>query len=236
VRIIRFVVVAVVLVALLLFVAVPFVAGRVLEQRLRDLGLVADELSVSVDPLDPMLLLGHTRWLRVQATNVVVAPASVGQLDVTFGEVAFFDNSFGSVTGDASDIRLTAGGLALTVDSIHLNGPAAEVAATARLSTDEAASLIRQAARREGLPIDSVSLANGQLQLTSGTVSVGARVSVAGGALVLEPASGTSAVLLQPAPADPWRLSDAWIDSDELRLRGVFDAARLAQRVVNGGR
>ena len=53
-----------------------------------------------------------------------------------------------------------------------------------------------------------------------------------GGALVLFPGIGLGGVpLVQPAPADPWQLEEAWISDSGLNIRGVVDTTALARQV-----
>jgi len=38
-------------------------------------------------------------------------------------------------------------------------------------------------------------------------------------------------LLLQPAPSDPWRLTEAHVTPDGVTLRGIVDVAAIARRV-----
>lgn len=230
---IRFVIFAGLLVGVLVFVGVPLVAVPLLEQSIRDLGLRSDTLSVSIDTFDASLLTGNARELRVQATNVDLAPASVGSLNLTFGRVSLLDRGFETVRGELADVTLRAGGLALAVASVRIDGPAGAATATGRMTDQQTSELISQAARHEGIALDGVTVAGGRLELRNGRLIVRADVAVRGGALVLEPEQGPAVVLLQPAPADPWRLSEAWLSNGGLNVRGIVDAGRLAQRLGN---
>jgi hypothetical protein len=228
---IRFLVLTGLLVSALVLVAVPLVAAPLIEQKIRDFGLQSDQLTVSIDIFDPSLLTGHARQLRVQATNVDLAPATVGSLDLTFGQVSLIDRTFETVRGEMIYVSLRAGGLALAVDSVRVDGPSGAANATARMTNQQTRQLIGEAARREGISVDGVSLTGGRLELRNGPIKLRAGVAVQGGALVLTPAEGPAVVLLQPAPSDPWRLSEAWLSDGGLNVRGVIDANRLAQRL-----
>jgi hypothetical protein len=74
-----------------------------------------------------------------------------------------------------------------------------------------------------------VRLVEGAIRLRLGDVETRATITVDGGAIVLRPQAGPRLLLLQPAPSDPWRLTDAWISDEGLSLRGVVDAAALAR-------
>lgn len=227
----KFAAFAVVLVGLLVFVVVPAVASPLLTQLVRDTGVEADDLEVSIQSFDASLLTGRTEMLRIRGTNVAVPPAEVGRLDLTFGRVSFLERTFETVTGELLDVSLRAGGLELTISSVRVEGPAGAADATARLTAAESERLIILAARREGLDIDGVRIAEGRLVIRAAGAESRAGIAVRGGALVLEPQGAQAVLLLQPVPIDPWRLTEAWVSSDGITIRGVVDAARVAQRL-----
>lgn len=227
----KFAAFAIVLVGLLVFVVVPAVASPVLTQLVRDMGVEAEDLEVSVESFDASLLAGRTDRLRIQGTDIAVPPALVGRLDLTFGRVSFLDRTFETVSGELQDVSLRAGGLALTISSVRVDGPASAAGSTARLTAAESEQLILFAARRAGLAVDGVRLSDGRLFIRAAGVESPAGISVHGGALVLEPHDAQPVLLLQPVPADPWQLTEAWVGSDGITIRGVVDAARVAQRL-----
>jgi hypothetical protein len=234
---VRFAAFAVLLVALLVLVVLPAAATPFLTQAVRDMGLRADELEVSVDSFDLSLLSGRSQRLRVRGTNIELPPAQVGRADLTFGRVSILDRSFESVRGELADVKVLAGGLAFEVASARVQGPASTAQATAHLSAAETEQLIMRAARREGRPLERVRLAGGGVRVSSNGVETLAGLAVEGGAMVLAPLAGAPVLLLQPAPAEPWRLTAADVNADGLTISGVVDAARLAERIsVAAGR
>jgi hypothetical protein len=225
----RFLILLVVLVGLLVFVVVPAVASPLLTQAVRDAGLQADDLEVRLEAFDASLLAGRLARLRVQATNAAIPPASVGGLDLAFDGVGFFTRDFEAVRGELSDVAVGAGGLDLAVASVTIDGPANAARATGQLDRAQTRGLIRAAAQRAGIRVSDVELGDGGLTVTVAGISVPAAITVRGGALVLEPQVGPPVLLLQPAPSDAWRLSEAYVTRDGLRISGVIDAARLAE-------
>jgi hypothetical protein len=230
-----FVVVCVVVAGAIVFLVVPALISPTLTQYVRDMGVKADDLKVSVDTFDPALLSGRAGHVRVEGTNVEIGRATVGQLDLTFGDVSFFDRSFGSVDGQLDDVALTAGGMSASADEVDVAGPAGGATATGRFDSQQSEHMIMAAARRVGVPLDDARLVEGGLRLTGGGIEVGAGISVEGGALVLRPQIGPPILLLQPATSDPWRLEEAYVSPNGITVRGTIDAARLAQ-VFAGGR
>lgn len=229
--VIRFLAFAVLLVALLVFVVAPAVASPLLSQMVRDMGLAADDVEVTIEAFDPSLFAGRSQKVRVRASSAILYPATIEQLDLTFGDVSFFERTFQTVRGELRGVVLTAGGLALSVSEVTLGGPAHEVQAAARLTAAETEEMVHSAAQRVGIVLDDVRFAGGGLRVTLSGVEVAARVDVAGGALVLTPEAGPQLLLLQPAPADPWRLTEAYVTSDGITINGAVDASRLAQQL-----
>ena len=213
----------------LVFVVVPALVSPALTQYVLGMGVKADDLKVSVDTFDPALLSGRAGHVRVEGTNVQIGRATVGQLDLTLGDVSFFDRSFGSVDGQLDDVALAAGGMSASADEVQLTGPAGDATATGRFDSQQSEDMIKAAARRVGVPLDEARLVDGGLHLTVAGIEVGAGISVEGGALILRPAIGPPILLLQPATSDPWRLEEAYVSPSGITVRGTVDAARLAQ-------
>jgi len=232
-RLLRFVLFFVAVVAVLVFLILPAVVSPLLTQYVRDLGVRADELNVTVDTFDPALLSGRAARLRIEGTNVEIGPATVGDLDITFGNVSLFDRSFQSLNGQLDDVVVAGGGLAAAARQVNVLGPAASATATGEFDSDQSEKMVKLAAQRAGVTLDSARLVDGGLRLTVGGIEVGARISVEGGALVLRPTLGGPVLLLQPASSDPWQLDEAYVSPDGITVRGTVDARRIAGQVSN---
>lgn len=216
------------LVGLLIFVVLPAVASPLLTQMLRERGLRGDDLNVSVAYFDPALLTGRAAEITIRGRNVELPPALVGDLELTFGDVSFVERSFESIRGTLADVSLAAAGLTVKVSTVDVEGPSDAAVASGEFNATETQQLVEHAARRAGLPIDSVNLVDGGLRLRLGSLETTARVAVAGGALVLQPEIGQPVVLLQPEPSDPWRLTEAFVSPGGVTVIGTLDAATLA--------
>jgi hypothetical protein len=231
-RLLRFVIFFLALASLLVFLVLPAVISPLLTQFVRDMGVKADSLSVSVDTFDPSLLSGRASRLRVQGQNVEIGRAQVGQLDLTFGDVSFFDRSFGSLDGQMDDVAVGASGLSARAQQVDVSGPAGDATAIGKFDSQQSEDLVKAAAQRAGLPLDRAQLIAGGLRLTSHGLSIDAGISVDGGALVLTPTVGDPILLLQPATSDPWRLDEAFVSPSGITVRGTVDATKLAKAVV----
>jgi hypothetical protein len=224
----RFAVFFIALVGLLVYVVLPAVAAPLLTQMLRDQGLRGDDLNVSVDYFDPSLLAGRAQRLTVRGNNIELPPALVGRLELILGGVSLLDRSFESIDGQLHDVTLAAGGLTVEVASIELAGPATSASATGRFTPEQAQQLVERAAARAGFELDEVRLIEGGLRLSRAGIETGAAIAVRGGALILSPEVGQPVLLIQPAPSDPWRLSDAVVSTAGVSVSGTVDAAALA--------
>ena len=229
----RFLAFFAVLAAVLVLVVVPLAAGPLLTQMVRDHGVRSSNLAVTVALFDPTILFGRSRSMHVSADDVDMSDATIGSLELTLNDISFFDQTWEQVDGEIRDIRVTTGGQTFVVDTLTVSGPADAANATVRLSADEIESLIRFAAEREGLRIDDVAFSDTGVRVDLAGVQADARLDVRGGALVLVPPSGEGGVaLIQPAPSDPWQLSEAWVSDEGLNLRGTVDTTRLVQNVI----
>ena len=230
----RFLVFAAVLVALLVFVVVPVLASPVLTQMVRDMGLQADDLEVSIDSFDPALFGGRASKVRVVGDNVALGLATVEEMNLVFGNVAFMERTFQTLSGELRGVTVNAGGVTLRVSSVQVDGPAGEARATGHFTSAQGVELVHAAAERAGIRLDSVRFVEGGLRVSLAGIETGARANVQGGALVLDLDIGPPVVLLQPAPTDPWRLSEAYVTRTGIAVTGVVDATRLTEHLPLG--
>jgi hypothetical protein len=221
------------LVAALVLVVLPLALSPLLTQTVRDMGLRSDNLSVTLALFDPLIVLGRSRSLHVTADDLDLSPAAAGSLELTLGDVSFIDRTWGTVDGELDDLSVTSGGQTFALDSLRVSGPAEAANATARLTAEEAAALIRYSAQRQGVQVDDVAFSSQGVRVRTHGVTADAQLQVRGGALVMALGSGLPTVpLIQPAPSDPWQLDEAWISDDGLNIRGTVNTTKLANQVM----
>ena len=220
------------LLAVLVLIVLPLALGPFLTQAVRDMGLRSDTLEVTVAVLDPTLVVGRSRRVSLVATGVDASVAQIGTIRLGLGNASYFDRSFETVSGEMTDVAITYEGTVARVTSVTLEGPAEAADAVARLSAADTEELVRLAARRAGLGLDDVEVSETGVTVRAGDSEATARISVRGGALLLDPGVGGVIVLLQPNPSDPWSLSEAWISAEGLNVRGVVDAKALVSLVT----
>jgi hypothetical protein len=234
-RFLRFLVFFGLLAAAFVLIALPLLLGPLLTQLVRNAGIQADTLSVSVAPFDPTLLLGRAHKITLVASGLDASPARIGDVNLSIGDASYPDRSFQTVSGELSDVSLTINGSEdVHIGDISVDGPANAANATAHLSATDTDSLIRLAGQRAGLTIEDVRMGDSGVTVKISGIDSAAQLSVVGGALVLDPGVGGKIVLLQPAPSDPWQLQEAWISADGLNVRAVVDIARLTRNLTGG--
>ncbi len=225
----RFVAWFAVLVAGFVLVGLPLLVGPLLAGTVRDMGLRANTIDVSVALFDPGLVLGRSRQVTIDATNVDMAPATIGSIRLGLGDVHYFERSFQSVSGEISDVRLVMGNDTVSAASATIAGTANAATVTARFAADQVAQLLTIAAARNGVTLHNVTVTNSGVRVTVRDIEVDAQLLVRGGALLLDAGVGGPQVLLQPKPSDPWRLDDVWFSDGGMNLTGTVDIAEIAR-------
>jgi hypothetical protein len=178
---------------------------------------------------DPGLVMGRSRQVTIGATNVDMAPATIGSFRVALGNVSFFDRRFETISGELNDVRLTLANDTVGASTASIDGSADAATVTARFAAPQVERLITIAAAHNGLTLDQVRVTDAGVKVTLRGVEADARLSVRGGAMLLDPGPGGAVVLLQPAPSDPWRLTDAWFSDRGLNLAGTVDVTQIVR-------
>jgi hypothetical protein len=228
---VRFLIFATALAAVVVFVIVPLVGGPIVSSMLRQAGLDGQGVNVSLDLLGPSILSGRAESVRVTAENVNVPHGTVGQMDLTLKDVSVSSRDFTSVSGTLHDVRLTApDGSPVVVDTVNVSGPATRARASGMMNAADARHLVQTIATKAGLSADAVQLGNGQVSIKSGTKTTQARLRVAGRALVLDQ-GGNSTVLVAPAPSEHWELEGVTVTPAGIQVDLNVDAQALASEL-----
>ena len=230
------------LVAGFVLVALPLLMGPLLVGVVRDMGVRADTVNVSVAMFDPTLFLGRSRQVTLSGTNVDLAPARIGSFRLALGGVSFFDRTFDTVSGELDNVQLNLGTDVVSADTATVDGPANAATVTATFAPAQVAQLLTVTAAHNGLKLDSVAVTDAGVSVTVHGVEASAELSVVGGALLLRPNGALAhpgvfgtVVLLQPGRNDPWSLTDAWFSASGLNLSGTVDVATIVHDLPTGG-
>jgi hypothetical protein len=221
---------ATIVVAILVFVVVPYLAGPVITGVLQSTGIVqGGDVSVETKGTGAELVRGHADAVRVQGQDVALQGLTIGDADVTLRDVALFERTFQAVDGTLERVRVpVTNGPVVTIASIDLDGPADAVAATGKLDAEEAAEVIREATEQAGVRIDEATLGDGVIRLRRGDLSIDAVLSVRNGSLILDPNGGLpSVVLMKSTGNDPWQLDRVTVTSAGLAISGILDVRDL---------
>jgi hypothetical protein len=230
----RFVTFFALLVAGFVLVALPLLMGPLMAGVARDMGFRADQIDVRVAMFDPGLILGRSRQVTLNATNVELGGATILELNLTLGGVAFFDRTFDTVSGELARVQLTLGDNVATAATVTVDGPADAAAITAHFTPDQVAQLLTVAAAHNGLTLDQVTVTDSGVRVTVRGIEADAQLSVQGGALLIDPGVGGALVLFQPAARDPWRLTDVWFSANGMNLAGTVDVAQIVVDLSGG--
>lgn len=232
---VKFVIFTAALIAFVVMVVIPAVAGPMVSSAIRDAGFDGDDVEVGVDLLGASILSGKAPSVHLKAEDVAVSRARIGRVDVTLHGVSLGDRSFESISGTLERIQVNGpSGRPLMVDTVELEGPAAETRARGRVGSEEARALVMQVARDAGVQLDDVTLADGHIVLTHDGTTTDARLRVAGEALILERSGAEAAVLIAAVPSEPWKLRDVGISPDGLLVDLTLDARALATQISGG--
>jgi hypothetical protein len=229
----RFVAFFALLFAGFVLVVLPLLMGPLLTGVVRDMGVHADSVNVSVALLDPSLILGRSRQVTLSATKVDAAPAQIGSLTLSLGNVNFFDRTFDTVNGSLNDVSLTLGGATVAAESATVAGPANAATVTATFAASQVVQLLTVVAAHNGLKLDNVAVSDSGVAVAVHGVTAAAQLSVKGGALLLDPGTGQTVVLLQPTKGDTWSLTDVWFTPSGMNLSGTVDVDQIVHDLSN---
>jgi hypothetical protein len=223
----------VLLVAGFVLVGLPLLVGPLLAGTVRDMGMRADTVNVGVALFDPGLILGRSRQVTIDATNVDMSPATIGSFHVVLENVDYFERSFESVSGELGDVRLVMGNDTVSASSATVAGAADAATVTAHFSAEQVGQFLTVAAAREGLTLQKVTVTESGVRVTIHDLEADAQLVVRGGALLIDPGVGGPRLLLQPKPSDPWRLTDVWFSGSDMNLSGTLDVAEIARDLAH---
>ena len=228
----KFLLVVGVVIAVLVFVVLPVVAGPILTSLARGSGFAGDDVTVDVEANGAQLLGGTADGLRLRGGALEAGGMSIGDYDVTVGGVSVFDREFDTVRGRLGDVSLASGGRTLRIESLELDGPADAARAVGRVDEREGERLIRDAARRAGLPADEVSLEDDAVAIRDGGRTTRGRLAVDDeGAVVVELERGRTVELLGADGTGRWRVEDIRATADGIALEGTLDVRSFAEDV-----
>jgi hypothetical protein len=183
-----------IVIAFLVVVGLPALAGGILTASVSAAGLVADDTAVTVTSSPPTDLLGlHADTVRVTATDATFRGMRIGGLDLALGDVGILDRSATTVDGELRDVTVrTADGRDLVIERIVLLGGRDRITTTSTMASDEVEALLSTAIEGAlGVRPASVRLAAPDQVVIKAGVTISGRLAVSrGGDLVIRAAEG----------------------------------------------
>jgi hypothetical protein len=195
-------------IAALIWLALPPLAGTLVQGALVAGGLEATTtvVTVTADP-PPRLLSLNADTVEIHATNATIRGLSAAELDVTLHGVSIVDRTFERLDGTLRGVRLTeAAGTEAGIPVVVLSGTSEAVRATMTLTAADAEALGTSAVERTvGITPSSVRLAApDRVRIAVGGQTVDGRLAVrADGSLVLLPPASLSLDPIVVLAADP---------------------------------
>jgi hypothetical protein len=230
-----------VVLAILLLVALPALAGSIVGAGLREAGLEGEDTRVDVAGDGPFDLLGLRAGLvRVRATDAAFRDLEIASLDLTLRDVSLLSRQAGSVTGRLDGVLVPGarGAMAengVQVRRIVLTGAAADVNAVVLIDAGEVLVLVADGVQGAiGIrPRDVRLVEPDRLTIDLTLFAVTGSLAIDGrGALVLRASEGPFAglggiVLFEPSARVPLRLSSVRVAPEGLELTGRLTARLL---------
>lgn len=220
---------------LLIWVALPAVAGVLAINALRASGMTGSDLSVVVSANPPFeLLAGQADTVRLQGDDVSIHDLTANRVDVTLGGVSLFSQDVHAVHGTFSGVLLaTPDGDSVTVEEVDVEGAADAASAALQLSAAEAQSLAKSRLLAEvGLSGTVTFTAPDRVRIAAAGQAVTGRLVVTSGALVLRPDTAVipAVTLIDPRQGNPFELTSVGVTpTGGVRLTGRVDVAALLQ-------
>ncbi len=232
----RFLVFAVLLVFVLAWFVPPLIAGPVVATSLTAAGFDGEDTEVVVrtDP-PPELVLLHADNLRITSRNVRRDDVRIQRLDLQLTDVGLLDRTFASIEGTLDGLStLGAGGEAIVVQRISIDGESPNPAATVEISPAQVQSLAADAiAGLMGTRPTTLSLLEPDgLQFVVGPATTVGRFEIeADGSLALAVAGGPlgdqNFVLIRPQDGLPVAFRSLRVGPTGLVLEGTLEVAAL---------
>jgi hypothetical protein len=216
----------------LLWIGLPFGASWLATTALNSAGFAGTGTKVEVSAnLPPRILLGHADTIHLTSTQVGVGDLHAGSMDVTLGNVEFFDRKFDTVTGLLTDVRIPApNGDPVTIDSAVLNGAGTAATATLTLSSAQLAQLAQtQLQTQTGIPSTVKLAAPNKVTVTVNGQAEAGRLVAQNGAILVVPTSSAlpTMTLIDSGSGNPFHFTSVTVGATTVTLVGTIDLQSL---------
>jgi hypothetical protein len=212
-----FIVIVLAIIAVIALLAVRFVVPEVTAAAVRDSPYFQGQpVTVAVDSSLPGIALrGRVDSISISGQNLHEGSLTIGRLDVTLFDVSLLDRSFDRLAGTLGSLALPGpNGASLALDAVQLSGSSGQITATADVAAALVAETLKSRLDASGLPVDTVTLGNGQITIGVAGQTIETRLALGGSSVVLEFVPPQIAgitlpqlTLVQGTAGQPWQLT-----------------------------
>jgi hypothetical protein len=185
---------------------------------------------VAVDATFPSIALrGRIDTISISGQNMHEGSLTIGRLDVTLFDVSLLDRSFDRLAGTLGALALPGpNGESLALDAVQLSGSSSQITATADVTAPVVAETLKSRLTAAGVPVDTVTLGNGQIAIGVLGQAIQTRLALAGSSVVLEFVPPQIAgltlpqlILVQETAGQPWQLTAIDVTPAGVRITAV---------------
>jgi hypothetical protein len=225
------VLIALAVVFVLLWFALPLAVGALAGGALSAAGFNGTDtrVEVSANP-PPLLLTGHADAVHITSAQVSLSDLHAAGVDVTLGGVDLLSRDIGTVEGTLTGVRVAApNGDTVLIDRVTLSGPADLTVARCSLTIAAAEALAQSQLAAQGIKAKVSLAAPNSVTLTVGGASFKGHLVANGDSLFLASDSKAmpTVLLIKAGSGNPFHVDAVSIDETHVNLTGTLDVQGL---------
>lgn len=224
------VLVALLVVLLLLWFALPLAVSALAAGALNAAGFNGTDTRVEVSANPPPLLLTGRGNVHIVSSDVSLSDLHAAAVDVTLTDVDLLSREIGGVEGTLEGVQVAApNGDTVSIDDVSLAGPAGRTVASCDVSLAEARELAESQLASQGVKATVLLAAPNVVTLNVGGNAFKGRLVATDGSLFLVPESKAmpTVLLISPGRGSPFRVESVSISETHVILSGTIDVESL---------
>ena len=218
--------IALVVVFLLLWFALPLAASALATGALNAAGFTGTDTKVEVSANPPPMLLSGRGTVHITSTQVSLSDLHAAGVDVTLGDVDLMSRKIGTVGGTLTGVQVAApNGDAISIGRVTLAGPANDTVATCSMSMAQAETLAESQLAAQGVQATVHLTAPNAVTLNVGGKSYKGRLVASDGSLKMVPENKAmpTVLLFSPGSGNPFHVSSVAIGQTDVTLTGTIN-------------
>jgi len=224
------VLVALLVVLLLLWFALPLAVSALAAGALNAAGFNGTDTRVEVSANPPPLLITGRGDVHIVSSDVSLSDLHAAAVDVTLSDVDLLSREIGGVEGTLEGVQVAApNGDTVSIDAVSLAGPADRAAASCQVSLAQARELAESQLASQGVKATVLLTAPNVVTLNVGGNAFKGRLVATDGSLFLVPESEAmpTVLLISPGRGNPFRVESVSISETHVILKGTIDVESL---------